>query len=443
MPMATAALTRSPALSFALAAFAWGLGLFAVLRLPWIEAHGVLPVTALQGQLAAALSGTQSLPVAVTLACSGTDVLAMCLGAILAYPVRWRLRLAGAAGGVAIILALNVVRIATLGRATVSPPLFEVLHVFIWPAALALCAAAYVFVWMRAAGAAADVTERREAVAPTRMFVLLAAAFIVMFAAASPLYLESAWVGAVAVAIAQTAAVILRFAGIAAVATANVLVTARGGVTVTQECISTPLIPVYLAAVLAYVTDWRRRAPMLLAVVPIFFALGVARLLVIAIPGALAGSSLFFIHAFYQLLTGVVVVVGATYWQHGLPAAWRHAGAALFAGAVALAVLMPLSAMLVSRWALPDPQGATVLLPAFQGALLIALWIALRAAGGWRPFLMSCAALALVNVMLFAGLRATDGFDLLASHVPAVRAWALVLPMILMAGLRRRAHSRG
>ena len=38
-------------------------------------------------RLAVGLFGTSALPVEVTLACSGADALALCLGAILAYPV--------------------------------------------------------------------------------------------------------------------------------------------------------------------------------------------------------------------------------------------------------------------------------------------------------------------------------------------------------------------
>ena len=62
-----------------------------------------------------------AVPVVATLECSGTDVLALCLAAILACPVPWRARFAGIAGAVAFVLALNTVRIATLGHAAASP----------------------------------------------------------------------------------------------------------------------------------------------------------------------------------------------------------------------------------------------------------------------------------------------------------------------------------
>ena len=73
-------------------------------------------MTRLQAAAGSALVGPSSLPIEVTLACSGADALALCLAAIVAYPARWRMRAAGAAGGAAVILALNTIRIGTLGR---------------------------------------------------------------------------------------------------------------------------------------------------------------------------------------------------------------------------------------------------------------------------------------------------------------------------------------
>src|SRR5205085_585683 len=77
----------------------------------------------------------------------------------------------------------------------------------------------------------------------------------------SPLYLESTAVLALAGFTARAAAAILSVVGVSAHAAANVLWTPRGGFLVTQECISTPLIPVYFAAVCTYATTWWR--PML------------------------------------------------------------------------------------------------------------------------------------------------------------------------------------
>lgn len=437
MPMATAARPHSIALNYALAAIAWGLGLFALLAVPWIETHAVLPATRLQGRLAAALIGATVLPVDVTLACSGTDVLAMCVGAVLAYPVKRRTRIAGAAVGVLAILALNIVRIATLSRVAASPALFTTLHLYVWPAALALATAAYVFTWMRVADRMPAVSRGTTRVGPTRRFVLLTGALVVIFAALSPLYLESANVLAIAALIAQSAAGILQFIGVPAVATGNLVVTARGGFAVTGECVSTPLIPVYLAAVLAYVPSWQRRVPALIAAVPIFIALGIVRLLLVALPPALVASPLFFVHAFYQLLMGVVVVCAAAYWRHPPASAWRRAATGVAAGALALAIAAPVvSRLLAGGPAFEDPQGATALLPAFQIALLVALWAAVFAPSRWRTLVVAVALMAVSQAALFAALHGLGAFGALAAHVPEVRAWALGLPLAVTAVMR-------
>jgi hypothetical protein len=90
--------TATPASSFALRLIAWSLALFGLLRLPWVATHILLPATRLQAAAGSALVGPSSMPIEATLACSGADALALCLAAIVAYPVRWRMRGAGVAG---------------------------------------------------------------------------------------------------------------------------------------------------------------------------------------------------------------------------------------------------------------------------------------------------------------------------------------------------------
>ena len=148
MPMDTVR-AATPARSFALRLIAWSLALFGLLRLPWVGTHLLLPVTRLQAAAGSALVGPSSLPIEATLACSGADALALCLAAIVAYPARWRMRAAGVAGGTAVILALNTIRIGTLGRAAASPRWFDALHVYVWPAVLTIAIAGFVFTWMR------------------------------------------------------------------------------------------------------------------------------------------------------------------------------------------------------------------------------------------------------------------------------------------------------
>jgi putative heme-binding domain-containing protein len=215
---------RTAAAEFALRGLAWSLCLFGLSRLNWTEAHVVSPLTQLQAGVAAGLLGVPSLSVEVTLACSGADALAMCLGAVLAYPVPWRQRLYGVAGGGAVILALNTVRIGTLGRVAASPAWFNPLHVYVWPVVLTFAIAAYVFAWMRFA-------DRRQALAenvrgdaassgrrprPTSRFIGLTATFFLVFSAAAPLYLGSPTVLALAGLIARAAAAILTSIGASA-----------------------------------------------------------------------------------------------------------------------------------------------------------------------------------------------------------------------------------
>lgn len=440
-------------LKFVLRGVAWSLGLFGLVRLTWFESHAVLPLTHLQTRFAEIGFGAPALPIDVTLACSGADALALCAGAILAYPAGWRVRLRGAFGGVALILALNAARIGTLGRAAGSPKWFNALHVYVWPALLTLAIAAYVLIWMRGVERRARVSEasassgaihhpsERQTTGVTRSFVLLIAAFLILFTAASPLYLESAGVLAVAAFIARAAASILRALGVQASAAGNVLSTARGQFLVTQECISTPLIPVYAAAVFAYCGTWRRRGVALLAAAPLFVGLGIARLLVVALPPALVASPLFLVHAFYQLLLAAVVVLLAAVWRHGAgPTAWRRAliGGALGA-ALVYAVGTPYTHLLTSAVAagapFDDPQGAIALLPAFQAGLYVALSVAVFDIARWRFLAAGLVLLGLSQIGVFAALPFAATHPGLMPHVRDVRAWALAGPLLALVAM--------
>ena len=442
------------ALGFALRLVAWSLALFGLLRLPWVGTHILLPVTDLQATAGSALVGPSSLPIEVTLACSGADALALCLAAILAYPARWRLRAAGVVCGAAIILALNTIRIGTLGRAAGSPRTFEALHVYVWPAVLTMAIAGFVLTWMR-------IVDRRPSDNPapahtmpahswrmTRRFVFVAAAFLLLFTLASPLYLESASVLALAGVIARAAAFLLRVLGMDAAATAEVLSTPRGAFLVTQECISTPLIPVYLAAVLVYSRTWWTKAIWVAAGLPLFVALGIARLLVVAVPAGLDTSPAFFIHAFSQLLVAAGMVGGLAFWRYG-------ARAAMFARAVAALIL----AVAFVRWlggpythailwfptgATPfnDPQGALAFLPAFQFGLFLVLWVAAFAPSGWTRFLCGASLLAAMQIGVAGGAHLLTVHAGMTLPVPEIRAWALLGPVLSIATVVNVASPR-
>jgi exosortase/archaeosortase family protein len=443
---------RTDAVRFAFGAVAWSLGLFGLLRLNWIEAHAVLPFTRVQAAVAGGLFGTSALPVEVTLACSGADAMALCLGAVLAYPVGWRMRLAGAGVGAGLILALNTLRIGTLGLVVASPTWFKALHVYLWPALLTLGIAGYVFAWMRLADGRHPQHERAAAhepfpvgrLRPTGRFVVLTIVFLLLFSAASPLYLESSGVLALAGFIARSAAVILGAAGVSAQAAANVLWTPRGGFLVTQECISTPLIPIYLAAICAYTTRWRLVLGVF-ATLPLFIALGIARLLVVALPDAVVASPLFLVHAFYQLLLGAVVVFLAAAWRHGGRAALGHGLVGIIVGVLFVHLLGPSYTRVVTYPAgtpLNDPQGSIALLPAFQVGLYLALWVAAYATAGWKRFLAGLAVLVLTQTAGLLALHTLARHSGLTADVSDVRGWAVAGPLLIVAAVVNVARPR-
>lgn len=430
---------QTDTVKFALRAMAWSLGLFGLLRLNWIATQVLLPVTRAQGAAAVALLGTPSLPVELTLACSGADALALSLGTILAYPVKWRARLTGAAGGAALVVALNTLRIGTLGHATAAPVWFNFLHVYAWPSVLLLAIAGYVFMWMRFADGVRRTPVHALRLQPTRRFIVLTAVFLIVFTAAAPLYLDGSRLLVLAGFIARAAASILGAAGVSTYAASNILWTPRGGFLVTQECISTPLVPVYLAAICAYSTTWRRLILGVLAVLPLFVALGIARLLVVALPDVVS-APLFFVHAFYQLLLGAIVVFVAALWRHGgRTMALAHATAGVAVGILFVSLLGPFYTRAISRpvvAAFDDPQGAIAFLPAFQIALYLALWVAAAfAAAGWRRF---AAGLAFLGLTQSAGLLALESLAIhagLTAHVRDVRGWAIAGPVLIFAAV--------
>lgn len=429
----------------------WGLAgsllIFGVLRLPWLETHLVLPLTRAQGALAVAMFGAPLLPVDVTLACSGTDALALCLGAVLAFPARWSARLAGAAGGVALILILNTLRIGTLGLVVATPWWFDALHVYGWPAILMLAIAGYVFAWMRgveplgpgglAALLAPSPASASSSLTPSVKFIGLTAAFVIAFAAAGPLYLESPFVLALGSLIASAAAAVLGALGGSAHAAANVLSTSRGAFIVTQECIATPLIPVYAAAVCTHARGPRAIAAGLAATLPLFTALAVARLLIVAVPEAIVASPTFLVHAFYQLLLGAAVVCLAARWRHGESAPF-YAAAGLAVGILFVILLGPAYTWMVTPpvdLALADPQGAVAFLPAFQAGLYLALWMAALRDSRASHVAAGFAVLAVMQAAAPFVMSATADWP-----VAGVRAWAVAGPVAIFAVVVTRAR---
>lgn len=412
-------------------------GLFGLLRLPWIEAHVILPMTLVQGDVAAAAFATPAAPISVTLACSGTEVIAMCLGAILAYPASWRSRLSGAVVVVLGILALNTVRIGTLGLAASNQPWFDALHLYIWPAALVLATAGAVFIWMRSAERTATAT-----LSPSWRFVTLALLLLVISALTAPLYIESTAVHRVGVMIAHAASALLYAVGGGTYATDNVLWTMRGGFSVTGDCVATPLLPLYLAAVWIYATTWPARLLGIVLAAPIFIGLGVLRLLLVALPQSVAPVPEFASHTFYQVVLACVVVCLAARWQWGAQGWAARAAAGLVAAGVVLVSIGTVYASVLmtgGAQAVIDPQGAVRLLPAFQLALWVALWVAAgrgvigsRMTAGLVVLILSHVA----GAWLFFSRPDVQGF--FAGHISVVRAWAILGPVTLFMLARQR-----
>ena len=77
--------------------------------------------------------------------CSGGDPLALCAGAIVAFPATSGARRCGAAAGFTPITALNVVRLGRLSLIAENRTLLDLLHVYIWPAILILASAGFVY----------------------------------------------------------------------------------------------------------------------------------------------------------------------------------------------------------------------------------------------------------------------------------------------------------
>jgi hypothetical protein len=271
--------------------------------------------------------------------------------------------------------------------------------------------------------------------------VCLTARFLALFTAASPLYLESAACLAVAAFHRPSGGVRHSVFSAFRPVPRTTFCQLRVAIPCHQECISTPLIPVYLAAVLAYSNSWRLRALALARGCTALCRLGIARLLVVALPAALIGSPLFLVHAFYQLLLAARRGVrcrllaprrGATAWRRAL------LGGAL--GAV-FVYLLGSSYTVPSRWRSPRVlrsmihMGAIALLPAFQVGLYVALFVAAFGVLSWLPFVTGLAVLGLSQLAVFTALHFVVRHAALMPHVRDVRAWALAGPLLVVAAM--------
>ena len=449
------------ALRFALTIGAWFVGLFGLMRLGWVENTLLTPFAQLQQRVAEQLIGVKSGLLYADASCSGGDPMALCMGAIFAYPAAWGSRLRGAAVGLAAITALNVVRLGSLSMVAENRTLLDVLHLYVWPGILIIVAAAYVYKWMDRQGSRPGGADggAPAAGAPgtllvlggaTRRFLVLTAALVAAYFAAAPFFYGSDLVRVLAGWVALSGGAILTAGGTETTVIGAGLHTPHGGFLVTQECVFTPLIPVYLAGVLAApLVPWRR-ALALAAAPAIFFAIGVARVLVLAVPAAVVGNYEMAIHGFSQTLVSVLLVAAAAVWtvgngRQGGARALMAVGAGVAAGLAAAPVLgavlgggaAGLQALAGHGHPFVDEQGAAAMLPAFQVGLFAALWAAVAGRADWRRALAGLGLLAASQAALalpVGELAFHLGFD---PHVALIRAWTVVVPAALVWVLAR------
>jgi exosortase/archaeosortase family protein len=91
----------------------------------------------------------QGLTININYECTGAYVLLILVTFLLAYPARWRDRLAGIGIGVAALTALNVVRIAVLIRvAEIRPDLFGYFHEYVWQGVFLVLVIVYAMAWV-------------------------------------------------------------------------------------------------------------------------------------------------------------------------------------------------------------------------------------------------------------------------------------------------------
>ena len=447
----TAASGAPGAIRFMLTVGAWFVGLFGLMRLEWVERTLLTPFAQLQQQVADRLTGAPSGLVYADASCSGSDPMALCLGAIMAFPAARSARLRGVALGLVVITGLNVVRLGSLSLAAADPTMLDLLHVYVWPSLLILASVAYVYGWMRRQGrddGNAGAGGGRSAAAPggaERRFLLLAAVLVAAYFAAAPIFYDSPVVNRIAGWVAAAGGTLLTAAGATATVSGAVIQTAHGSFVVTQECVFTPLIPLYLAGVTAAPFIWPHRLLAVAATPAVFFALGVSRLLVLAIPAAVVGSHTTAIHAFSQmLLAGILVTAAAVRTAGGLRRGGARAAAAIGLGLAAGLAAAPVLSVTVEAAAgglqsfaghaghtFADDQGAAALLPSFQVGLFVAIW----AAAGRIPRrrgAIGLAGLALVQATLGVAVGELAWHNAFDPHVGLIRAWAIALPLALL-----------
>ena len=175
------------------------LAFFGLIRLQWAAARLILPVTQLQAGLANRIFGTAGLPVDVTLACQWSRRPALSLGAIAAIR---ELAVTVDRPSAASCCCWHSItaRIGTLARGGVAGLVQRAPPLCLVPAILTLVGVGYVFGWMRLADRPREPTNSSGPIISRASAKCCGrhgsssrspVAFVVIFIAASPLYLDN------------------------------------------------------------------------------------------------------------------------------------------------------------------------------------------------------------------------------------------------------------
>ncbi len=82
--------------------------------------------------------------------CTGIDVGVFHASAMLVFPAPWRARAQGVIAAFAIVFAVNFLRVLTLcWLNAASPPTFELVHIYVWPAFISGVCLATLLVWIQ------------------------------------------------------------------------------------------------------------------------------------------------------------------------------------------------------------------------------------------------------------------------------------------------------
>jgi SAM-dependent methyltransferase len=196
------------------------------------------------------------------------------------------------------------------------------------------------------------------------------------------------------------------------------------------------------------------------AVIPLFFALGVARLLMVAIPPSIVGSPLVAVHSFFQFLAGfAAIAASAIVVRHQDDRERTGVSFRVLLGSVAA---IGVAAVLGGGWDVfvsssvrlfqgvaphvlgdggraADVQGALGLLPRYQLGLLVGIWLAtgtrVNGLGPLRALLWLWGS----QLLLLVGVGELTAHLGVSAHAIFIRGWAVAVPIgvYLLLNVRR------